>query len=214
MFGHFFMIGNDARDLAPIDLINLSRIDKMQQHHIQLRVCQSRLADNPFHSPHLFNRGKTVGIIIHCRFFKEQINGSRAEYITLIPERPRGGTERGDSRIDKLEPRFGESPLEFLADLVPPTGCRRNRTTEKRDAARFFLFKFSATPIQPTAQSNVIVPVRRGGCTDAVGKSGMSQDKIHDACRIFQAMRMVIAVRFCNQRHGATQGLIPLKNQA
>ena len=159
MFRDFFVIRDDSWDLSTVDLVDLPWVDEMQQNDIHGRVGQTRLSNDSLHAAYLLDIREAIRVVIHGRLFKQQVDGTATQDVSLKAECTRRGTERRNSRVDKVEFRFRKTPLQVAANLIPPPRRRCDGTSQERDTPFLVTLELGSAILQSAAQLEIIVSV-------------------------------------------------------
>ncbi len=130
-------------------------VHKMRHDHIDPRIEQPRMAQDPFHpTDALLPTVTSILIVVHRELHEKQIHRPLAEHVALQPKCARNGSRGTDTGADEAEFRLRKPPLQDLAHHRAIPIHLRDGSTEKGDtpppAELNFARAFASSPRNTT----------------------------------------------------------------
>ena len=113
----------------------------MQHHDIHRRIGKQSMAYDTFHSSYLLNGIKAVGIIVHRRFHKKQIDFGLGQHIVRQAECSGRTARRRNPGIDKGKLCIRETLLQIFTNHIPPSLHFCDGTSQKSNRTNTFFLK-------------------------------------------------------------------------
>ena len=115
------------------------------------------MAHDAFEAAQHMRRIGGVRGVVHRRFEEQQIDRPVRQHVTFQAKCVRHRTERADARVDKFERRPGEFFREVVADVLPPSPTRRDRTAEEDHAPGVRALERAPAVRQAVAQFEIVM---------------------------------------------------------
>ena len=171
----------------------------MKHDYIHRGTESACMADNTFHTAYLLNIVELIGIIVHCRFHKQQVRYTFLQYIVFKTEGMRRTSGRRYSGINKSKFRIGETLFQIFLYHIPPTAHFSNGTAEKGNAT-FFLFRelqIRVSKVSTLMNDMLFLIIRL-----------VANNEVNYRFGVFQAMGVMAATGFQNDFYKSAQSTV------